>query len=442
LALYAADGSLNVTVVDGSTLTGLYAANGSYNVVEVDGITLTGLYHPCGAYNVYVASADWTGGSIHPCGALVVSTTPYYKNTNKITAVSGTLGGVDVALVLTWTSGTGTLTPTFTLSGAIEEGDAITLSIYSDAGLTTLVDSDVNVVEAAEVLAGTLDFPGIGALPAGAYWAVATLAATGRSGTSNTETKTLVSFTPDDLFAGGEKGFWLDASDLSTLWQDTAGTSAVTADGQTVKRWTDKSGQSHAFTEATNGPLYKTDGSKHWLLFDGTNDKLGEGASNMTNAISAMTVWVAINATADATNKRIFGVLSSSFTFRTLMLLTGSEFLRVYSARVDGDAADSIIASASSSGADKIVIAELDFANNDAFIYDSTTTLNSNTSFWSSGAGNTNASNHSELRISSDAGDEPFDGRIYQMLVINRLLTAGEKTNLGAYFATKSGATY
>jgi hypothetical protein len=367
--------------------------------------------------------------------AIGIGMGPKFKN-------KGGAATVSVELTLTWTSGTGTLTPVFTLSGAIVEGDVITLSIYSDSGLTTLVDSDANTVDAAEVLAGVIDFPGIGALSAGTYWAVATLAATGRTGTSNTETKTLISFTPADLFAGGEKGFWIDASDLSAMFQATNGTGAITTDGQTVKRYNDKSGQGHVFTEATNGPTYKTDGSKHWLLFDGVNDKLGEGASNMTNAISAMTVWVAINATADATNKRIFGVLSSSFTFRALMLLTGSEFLRVYSARVDGDAADSIIASASSSGADKIVIAELDFANNDAFIYDSTTTLNSNTSFWSSGAGNTNASNHSELRISSDAGDEPFDGRIYQMLVINRLLTAGEKTNLGAYFATKSGATY
>jgi hypothetical protein len=35
---------------------------------------------------------------------------------------------------------------------------------------------------------------------------------------------------------------WLDASDLSTLWQDTGGTIAVTSNGQTVALWKDKSG--------------------------------------------------------------------------------------------------------------------------------------------------------------------------------------------------------
>jgi hypothetical protein len=356
-------------------------------------------------------------------------------------AIGGVPATVDVELTLTWTSGTGTLTPTLTLSGAILEGDVITLSIYSDSGLTTLVDSDSNTVDAAEVLAGTLDFPGIGALSAGTYWAAATLAATGRTGTSNTETKTLVSFTPADLFAGGEKGFWLDASDLSTMFQDTAGATPVTTDGQSVKRWVDKSGQGHVFTEATNPPTYRTDGSKHWVQFDGVNDKLGEGASNMTNAISALSIWAAVNATADGTTKRIFGVLSSSFTFRHLMNIRSSEVLRLNSARVDGDVSASFDSATGVSGADKILIQEMDFANNDAFQYDSTTTLNSNTSFWS-GAGTTSASNHSELRISSDAGDEPFDGRIYQLYGIDRIPTAGEKTNLGAYFATKSGATY
>jgi hypothetical protein len=42
---YAADGSIRVTLVSGSTYTGVYASDGSMNVVNEDG----SLYHPCGA---------------------------------------------------------------------------------------------------------------------------------------------------------------------------------------------------------------------------------------------------------------------------------------------------------------------------------------------------------------------------------------------------------
>ena len=92
MSLYAADGSFNVTVVDGTTLTGLYAADGSYNVVEQDGTTLTGLYHPCGAYNVVVTDGTHEG-IYHPCGALNVQESPYTYDVTDVTVVSGTFGG-------------------------------------------------------------------------------------------------------------------------------------------------------------------------------------------------------------------------------------------------------------------------------------------------------------------------------------------------------------
>ena len=106
MSLYAADGSFNVSVVDGTSITGLYAADGSINVVERDGTTITGLYHPCGAWNV-VLSVGSTLGTYHPCGALNVSESPYLYNAVKVTVVSGSLGGstagtpIGLLLVLT-----------------------------------------------------------------------------------------------------------------------------------------------------------------------------------------------------------------------------------------------------------------------------------------------------------------------------------------------------
>jgi len=57
MSLYNTDGSVRLTVVDGSTLTGLQALDGSYNVVINNGTTLTGRMHPCGAYNAVVVTS-------------------------------------------------------------------------------------------------------------------------------------------------------------------------------------------------------------------------------------------------------------------------------------------------------------------------------------------------------------------------------------------------
>ena len=53
---------------------------------------------------------------------------------------------------------------------------------------------------------------------------------------------------------------WLDGSDISTLFQDTAATSPVTANGQSVARINDKSGAGNNVTQATGAtqPIYQT----------------------------------------------------------------------------------------------------------------------------------------------------------------------------------------
>ncbi len=49
---------------------------------------------------------------------------------------------------------------------------------------------------------------------------------------------------------------WLDASDLGTLFQDSAGTQPVTGQGQSVGLWKDKSASETHVSEATNRPTY------------------------------------------------------------------------------------------------------------------------------------------------------------------------------------------
>lgn len=70
MGLYNSDGSIAVTVVDGTQLVGIQAPDGSINVVINDGTTLTGRQHPSGALNAIIAedvvsSASAPNGSIY-----------------------------------------------------------------------------------------------------------------------------------------------------------------------------------------------------------------------------------------------------------------------------------------------------------------------------------------------------------------------------------------
>ena len=59
-------------------------------------------------------------------------------------------------------------------------------------------------------------------------------------------------FNPLNLFSAGEQGVWFDPSDLSTMFQDSAGTTPVTAVEQPVGRILDKSGRGNNATQATS----------------------------------------------------------------------------------------------------------------------------------------------------------------------------------------------
>lgn len=71
---------------------------------------------------------------------------------------------------------------------------------------------------------------------------------------------------------------WLDASDASTLFQDSAGTTPAAADNDVVGYWGDKSGNGYHAAQGTtaNKPLLKlaTKNNLPVVYFDGLNDWL------------------------------------------------------------------------------------------------------------------------------------------------------------------------
>ena len=77
-------------------------------------------------------------------------------------------------------------------------------------------------------------------------------------------TSVVLAFNPIALFASGEEGAWYDPSDMSTMFQDVAGTTPVTAAGQPVGLILDKSkgltlGAELITTAPNNGTTYSFD---------------------------------------------------------------------------------------------------------------------------------------------------------------------------------------
>lgn len=87
-------------------------------------------------------------------------------------------------------------------------------------------------------------------------------------------------FTPAYVFNTGAgapfDGLLVDPSDISTLFQDAAGTTPVTAHGDPVRLVLDKSGNGNDLTAPSDAarPVYQTSGGLHWLEFDGVDDQL------------------------------------------------------------------------------------------------------------------------------------------------------------------------
>ena len=84
-------------------------------------------------------------------------------------------------------------------------------------------------------------------------------------------------FDPVDLFSSGEEGVLYDPSQISTLFQDSAGTTPVTAVGQPVGRVLDISGNGNhlAQTTSTARPTLKVDAtSGAYYLSDDGDDAL------------------------------------------------------------------------------------------------------------------------------------------------------------------------
>ena len=86
---------------------------------------------------------------------------------------------------------------------------------------------------------------------------------------------------------------WWDASDTSTLFQNSTGTTAVTADNDPIGRWNSKvGGWAVSTTTDANRPLYKpaSRNGRAQVLWDGSNDELTGAVSTRFGITNDFTI--------------------------------------------------------------------------------------------------------------------------------------------------------
>ena len=109
-------------------------------------------------------------------------------------------------------------------------------------------------------------------------------------------------WTPARLFSQGQQGVWYEPRP-EYLYQDAAGTVPVTADGDPVGYMQDLSGNGNHATQSVSAerPVYRTDGTLHWLQFDGVDDTMGTA----NPVVSGPTVFAGIACTDDSGESRL-----------------------------------------------------------------------------------------------------------------------------------------
>ena len=108
----------------------------------------------------------------------------------------------------------------------------------------------------------------------------------------------------ESLFSNNEVGFAYDPNDLNTLYQDAAGTIPVTAAGHPVGLILDKSGRNnHAFqTTSASRPILRKNAvtGANYLEFDGIDDFLQTNNIDFT-ATDKVSLFAGLNRTGNAT---------------------------------------------------------------------------------------------------------------------------------------------
>ena len=248
------------------------------------------------------------------------------------------------------------------------------------------------------------------------------------------------------LFANGEQGFFYDPSDLSTMFQNAAGTIPVTAAGQLVGLIRDKSGRNnHAYqTASASRPLLQRNATTgaYYLAFDGADDFLQTNNIDFT-ATNKMSLFAGLNRTGNAT---VGTVLETGAYFNVPTGGFGIQF-----PTQTGGSASNLLASAGGLTVRTGSVISPDMLVYSGFLDLSKTTAIKQVNFKVNGvlvntgraglAGNANFANVPVYIGRRGNTTSPFKGHIYSLIGIGRLTSDSETIALEKAIAKRTGVT-
>lgn len=229
-------------------------------------------------------------------------------------------------------------------------------------------------------------------------------------------------FSPASLFTG-QAGAWYDPSDISTLFQDSAGTTPVTASGDPVGKMLDKSGNGFHLTQATAGnrPTYTVSGALKFLLFDGTDDRLDSAAG-----FTATQPWERLSAIRQVSwtdNDWLYGAIGGLFGI--LYQVSASPNLRLF------DGATGTETTGLAVGSDGVVEERHNGASSRIRV--------NKGSFATGDGGSSNSTGGFRIGNGNSGGYANF--RMYGFVQRDGTFSATEIDNLTTYLGAKAGLT-
>jgi hypothetical protein len=253
-------------------------------------------------------------------------------------------------------------------------------------------------------------------------------------------------YSVSSLFANNEIGVWYDPSDFSTLFQDSAGTTPVTAVEQPVGLILDKSGRGNHATQATSAsrPLLRQDANgKYYLFFDGVDDSLATAAINFTST-DKMTVFAGVRKLRDAAVGTILELSANSSTTAGSMALFGprSNGITKYGIHLNGSTANERATdTAFAAPITSVLVASFDIAATTELSLRVSRVAQALSVVLSSGdAGTGNLGNHT-LYVGSRGGTTlPFNGHLYSLIIRGAQSTDSQIVNAENYVNSKTGA--
>jgi len=221
---------------------------------------------------------------------------------------------------------------------------------------------------------------------------------------------------------------WLDGNDVSVLFSDVAGTSAITTNGQTIRCWKDKSGRGCNATQAGNAPIWNSSNYVNFTQSLGQFMNLPNGTLPFASGTNAYSIFAVanLNNTANVGKTIIGNGVAGNNSFNALQIQGQSIANLWYNNDIAGG----------SLTANTFFIANIAFNGSTRYIYQTGTSVNTTASSgWA--APNTN----NVIGVEPATGNWYYDGNIGEILVYNTALTTSQRQQVEGYLAHKWGLT-